>query len=951
MERFLSQCAKYVFEKHSKELHKVCLVFPNRRAGVLYNAYLQDEITQPVLGTEIITIGELISGFSESFKAEKLELISILYDVFKKHTNTTESFDEFYFWGEILLSDFAEIDRYLVNAKDLFTNLSDLKKLESVFDYLTDEQKEALKQFWGTFSGFNKKDFQKKYVKIWEKLYPVYHDFKHELHDRGLTYNGMAEREVVENLNKKKFNLNYNKYYFIGLNVLTSCEKQFFRFLKKQGKAEFLWDYDSFYKDDEKNEAGKFIRKNLTEFPVPEDFKLNTQNFIREKNINLVAVSSVYGQAQQTPAFIEEIRKDFKPRFDNTAIVLADESLLFSTLSALPGEVEKANITMGYEVKNSVVYGFLMLMINLLKNARKKEDHGFVCYHRFVSDLLSHQLIGTAEPEETAAFLKDIKIKNKIEIQLNEVQFSALHERLFHLPEEVSFYSDYFLGVLGLIYREVNTADARNKILPELIFTVYRSIEKLKSVVAKVINEKGTLSPVVYFRLFSQYLSQVSVAFEGEPLSGMQVMGILETRCLDFENVLILGLNENKWPRSFTSPSFIPHNIRKGFGLPGIDEQDAMYSYYFYRLIQRAKNITATYSVVREGISTGELSRYGYQLQFDSPHKPNLSNFEYSFGNEPVLPISIKSSEETVNLLLEKNTSEHALSPSAINTFLDCSLRFYFKYVLGLPEPEDVKEEIDPQVFGTVFHHVMEQLYKPFIGKKVSESALSGIQKKSALVENEILRQISLHYFNEKEKIVTKLEGKHFLVFENLKTYINQLIEVDKKAAPFFLINLEQKHSKTINVSLNKKQLPVHIGGTIDRIDRVGDTVRIIDYKTGFVANSMFKTVDDLFLYDEKKPKKEILQALIYTWVFNAENSESKVQPAIYALRNLFGKDFNPEIKWNKHEFNWQELEPEFLLNVKNLVGDIYSADTVFKQTEHVEKCVYCAFHTICQRY
>lgn len=951
MERFLSQCAKYIFEKHNHELYRICLVFPNRRAGVLFNAYLQDELKRPVMGTEITTIAELISGLSKTYKAEKLELIAILYDVFKKHTNTTETFDEFYFWGEILLSDFAEIDRYMVNAKDLFTNLSDLKKLETVFDYLTRDQKEALKQFWGTFPAFDKKEFQKKYAKTWEKLYPVYRDYKAELKKKELTYSGMAEREVVERLETENFSLTHSNYYFIGLNVLSSCEKRFFRFLKKQQKATFLWDYDDFYLNDIKNEAGKFIRKNKQEFPPPKDFILDTGNFIQNKRINLVAVSSVYGQAQQIPVFIEEVKKDFNTRFDNTAIVLADEALLFSTLSALPAEVEKANITMGYEVKNSVVYGFLTLMINLLKNARKKENQGFVCYHRFVTDLLSHQLLRTIESEKTAAFLNDVKIKNRIVIQLNELQFSALQKRLFTLPEEVENFSDYFLEVLGLIYRELNIVDSKNKILLELIFTVYRSVEKLKAVVAKVTADKGTLSPVVYFRLFSQYLSQVSVAFEGEPLNGMQVMGILETRCLDFENLLILGLNENKWPRSFTAPSFIPYNVRKGFGLPGIDEQDAMYSYYFYRLIQRAKNVTATYSVVKEGISTGELSRYGYQLQFDSPHKPALSNFEYSFGNNPVLPISIKSSEETVSLLLEKNTAEHALSPSAINTFLDCSLRFYFRYAAGLPEPEDVKEEIDPQVFGTVFHEVMEQLYKPFIGKSITKSDLSAIQKKSARIENEILRQISIHYFKEKEPFKTTLEGKHLLVFENLKTYVNRVIEIDKENAPFVLINLEQKYFQKISFELDEKQVLLHIGGTIDRIDRVGDTVRVIDYKTGQVKKISFSAIDELFLRDEKTPKKEILQALIYTWVFSVHNRNLKVQPAIYALRNLFGKDFNPEINWDKHEFDWQELEPEFLTNLKKLIGEIYSTETVFKQTEHVEKCGFCAFHTICQRY
>jgi hypothetical protein len=268
-----------------------------------------------------------------------------------------------------------------------------------------------------------------------------------------------------------------------------------------------------------------------------------------------------------------------------------------------------------------------------------------------------------------------------------------------------------------------------------------------------------------------------------------------------------------------------------------------------------------------------------------------------------------------------------------------------------LPEPEDVKEEIDPQVFGTVFHEVMEQLYKPFIGKNVTKSALSGIQKKPALIENEIRRQISIHYFKEKEPFVTALEGKHLLVFENLKTYVNRVIEIDKNTAPFILIGLEEKYFQTVGLSLNGKQLVVNVGGTIDRIDRVGETVRIIDYKTGQVKKFSFNAVDELFLHDEKSPKKEILQALIYAWAFNRQNSKIKVQPAIYALRNLFGKDFDPDIKWDKHDFDWQQLEPDFLMNLRDLISEIYSADSVFKQTEHTEKCRFCAYRAICQRF
>ena len=582
MERFLSQCAEYIYKKHSGELRDICLVFPNRRSGVFFRSYLQNYIKSAVIGSEIITVNELISGFSDYYQGDKLQLISILYEIFRKHTQTKETFDEFYFWGEILLADFNDIDRYLVNAEDLFRNISDIKEIDSLFDYLTPEQKQALEQFWGSVAVNDKKEYQKRYMHIWDKLYPVYAEFKKKLEEKKQAYGGMIHRNVVETMKNEGLTLSFSKYYIIGLNALNACEDAFFTYLKREQKAEFLWDYDRYYVDDDRNEAGIFMRKNLKRFAPPEDFNLNVDLFEKKPKIKLVAVSSVYGQSQEIPKFLSEVKGELKSEFDNTAIVLADESLLFSALGAIPENIGTVNITMGYPVKNSVVFGFLLLLVNLLKNIRADGKGNLVIYHRFVTDVLNHQLVSNIEPEKVGAFISELKAKNRITVELGEINFSEMHRGIFSPPKKVNDYSDYFLKVLSSFYSWLKEKETTNSILLELIYSIYQAIEKLKSVVNSVIKEQQReISSMVYFRLFNQYLGQVSVAFEGEPLSGMQVMGILETRCLDFENLVILGLNENKWPRTFTAPSFVPHNIRKGFGLPGIDEQDAMYAYYF----------------------------------------------------------------------------------------------------------------------------------------------------------------------------------------------------------------------------------------------------------------------------------------------------------------------------------------------------------------------------------
>ena len=955
MERFLSQCAEYIHRKHAGEMQDICLVFPNRRAGVFFTAYLQKQIQGAEIGPAVTTVNELFSGFSEFFPGERLQLISLLYDVFKAHTQTSETFDEFYFWGEILLADFNDIDRYLVNAEDLFRNIADIREIESLFDYLTPEQKEALEHFWGSVAVAGNKEFQKKYLNIWKKLYPVYADFKKRLAEKQLAYGGMSDRAVAERLKKEGLTFPFRKYVIIGLNALNACEKELFAHLQREKKATFLWDYDRFYLDDLKHEAGRFMRENLKQFPPPGDFVCNNHFFEKKKNIQLVAVSSVFGQAQAIPVFLKETKPDFREEFDNTAVVLADESLLYPALGAIPDEAGTVNITMGYPVKNSVVYGFLLLLLNLLKNKKTDPENRAVAYHRFVTDVLNHPLFSLVEPEKTKVFLAEVKLKNRITIPLGEIDFSALHQTVFSLPENVNGYSDYFLSVLEGFSRWMELNDTENQMLPEIMVSVYQAVEKLKAVVAGVAAEQGhKISPAVYFRLFHQYLAKVSVAFEGEPLSGVQVMGILETRCLDFENLIILGLNENKWPRTFVAPSFIAHNIRKGFGLPGIDEQDAMYAYYFYRLIQRAKNVTATYSVVKEGISTGELSRYGFQLLYDSAQSPQTVNLGFSFANDPVKPIEIKSSPEKVADFLSRITEEHPLSPSAVNIYLQCSLRFYFRYFLQLPEPGEVKDEIDSPAFGNIFHETMESLYRPYVGKVMEKPVLEKLQKDIIFLENEIRKAIAKHYFMEPDpgKKPVPLEGKTLLIFENIKTFLEQLLKIDADCAPVSLVSLEEQYQTPLAVPLNGTDKTVWLGGKIDRVDRVNGRLRILDYKTGDVASLSFQSVGDLFLRDQKNPPKEILQALLYTFVLSRTfRNETGIQPVIYSLRRFFTENYSPEIQWDKKDFSFAELEEEFREYLVQLVLEILSPETVFYPTPFEEKCRYCPYRKICRRY
>jgi ATP-dependent helicase/DNAse subunit B len=356
---------------------------------------------------------------------------------------------------------------------------------------------------------------------------------------------------------------------------------------------------------------------------------------------------------------------------------------------------------------------------------------------------------------------------------------------------------------------------------------------------------------------------------------------------------------------------------------------------------------------VKEGIGKGELSRYGYQLQYDSVHNPEMLNLDYTFANAPVKPIVVKSSRQIADKLLNNNTLQHPLSPSAVNTYLQCSLKFYFRYAMGLPEPDEIKEEIDGVIFGNIFHDTIETLYRPFIDRVLEKSDIEGIRKNKVTIANEIAKQIAIHYFKEKPQSGKKirLEGKTLLIFENTKTYLNRLLEVDKSIAPFLLVSLEKNYQTLLDVSINGKQTQIHIGGKIDRVDHLKGITRVLDYKTGNVKTLIFKTVEELFERDLKDPKKEILQALIYTWALSEESKGINIQPAIYSLRRLFEDDYKPNIRWEKNDFIFDHFKYEFEFNLKDLVQEIYSVENTFTQTSYIDKCTYCAYRKICQRF
>jgi hypothetical protein len=942
---FLKQVANYLYTYRRDELSEYCLVFPGRRAGVFFTAYLNELVEQPMLSPEIITINELISNLTDLQETDTVSLVLKLQEVYSKVTGLQESLDEFFFWGEILLGDFDDIDKYLLNADDLFRNIADLKELENQFDYLTDEQRKAIEEFWGNLekvpSSFNKE----KFIDIWVKLADIYHRFKISLKQTGIAYPGMIYREVAETLNENQLiELPAKKYVFVGFNALNNCEKTIFRKLDKQKKAMFFWDYADFYMTDVENEAGSFLRTNLVQFPAPKDFRLEEPETARRK-LKLVAVPGNITQAQaiNLPGVLDKFH--LNSRFDNTAFVLADENLLIPVISSVGNSFQEINITMGYPFVNTPVYGFISQLISLQRNVRRS-SRSAVFYYKPVVALLNHQFVVTNPIKQ---FVSEIHRRNKVYINASELKINPFVARLFSSPETWSDLLDYFLDILKELSLKYNPAnDEQHKLESEYLYQAYLAIQRLKDSLSQL--NIPDFPVKIMFRLLDQGLKRISIPFEGEPLTGLQVMGLLETRCLDFENLVLFSANEGFLPRIAAGHSFVPYHLRKGFGIPTYEDRDAMYAYYFYRLIQRNRNTVIVYNSITEGISFSEKSRFLYQLQFDSDFEIEEINLSFNFRGTTNEPIAIQGNERYVEQLISKYSS-NKLSPSAINTWLDCRLKFYFKYLAGIKEKEELKEEIDAVLFGNLFHYTIEKLYLPFVGKTVEEHALNLLASDRRKIDEKVMEAIAVQYFrmSPEEAGKVKLSGQSILIANHIREYVVQLIRNDIKFAPFEVLSLEQDYSEDFDVQSGERSIKIKVGGIVDRLDRTTDGIRIVDYKTGRNLKLDFKEWDQLINRENKERRKEIFQTLIYSDIIN-RSELLPILPTIYKLDNLFDEEFNPSVVFQGERIVYQRFISEFREVFSSVLSEMFDSHTTYDQVKDSQKCSYCPYNKICKR-
>ncbi len=963
MEPFLHQVASLFYKEHGADISRLAFVFPNQRAGLFFKKYLSEIAVGPIFSPTILTINDLFIQLSGKQEADRIRMLFSLYTHYIRISRSTETFDEFLFWGEMLLNDFDDVDKYLANARMLFTNVTDLREIENDFSFLNEKQIAAIRTFWSSFHPKGDSANQQEFLAIWKILYALYESLREELAAEGRGYEGMIFREVVETFDEKKCaKLGYDQIVFVGLNALSVVEERLLKQLQQIGLADFYWDYYSEKVVDPDNRASYFVDRNRQLFPslhtLPvEEKKESTQ-------IDVIGIPSGIGQAKQVYTLLQDYLEKGEMEEENalrTAIVLPDEQLLIPVLNSIPEQITSINVTMGYPLRGTPVASLVDAILSLQKNIRYTDGQPLF-YFRDVLPILNHRYVVSTAPDIINSLVREIVQNNRIYIKHVELGKTALLDLVFTPIMETEALSDYLIRALELLNKELDTdkrdIDEEDSDKPkptsnrqfdsEFIFHYFTTINRLK----EVMHEAGIdMKPETYSRLLKRATETITIPFRGEPLSGLQVMGVLETRALDFDRLIILSMNDGIFPQRKASNSFIPYNLRRGFGLPTYEHQDSVWAYHFYRLIHRAKQVSLIYDTRTSGMQTGEVSRFVHQLRYHYEEPIGQKLVVYNISSSKTPQLEVKKSEEVMERLRPfREGGEKAISASAINTYLDCPLKFYFSVVENVQEEDEVTESIESSMFGSILHKTLEYLYKPFTGKMVTADLLKLIRKDKKLINNTIAKAFAGEFF--KSEVIRPLTGQNYLIGEMIRKYVEKVLERDGKLTPFQYIQSEKRMSDMFVLSDGSR---IQLKGFIDRIDEVKGTVRIVDYKSGS-GISNFKQIESLFDKEEKERPKAVMQVFMYAWMYGRSegNAGRKIQPAIYYMRSLFQPTFDSQVSQKEdrgkgvpvEDFN--EYAESFEMAMRGCLDEIFGTDAPFIQTPTGKACVYCQFKSIC---
>ena len=999
MKAFLKIVAKDMLEKYGTDMSDIAVVFPNKRASLFLNSYLAQLARKPIWTPTYITISDLFRRHTDLKVADPIKSICDLHKTFVKCTGIDETLDHFYGWGQLLLSDFDDVDKNMVDAKQIFANLSDIHELDDV-SYLTDYQKQMIKKFFSNFSDDHNSELKKRFLQLWCHFYDIYVEFNKRLTQQGLAYEGALYRNVANNEN---IAFRHKKYLFVGFNMMQKVELNLCDRLMKQGKAAFYWDYDQYYMDGN-NEAGHYIRQFLPYYPneladYPQQEIYN--NMTKNKDITYISAPTENIQARYVNTWLKENGRYKMGR--NVAIVLSDESLLQSVIHSLPPEVGSVNITIGYPLQQTPFYSLIQQLIQLQGIGHSKFSDTYRLhyvlialrhpYTRYISEKYtdlqnklneqkrfypSREFLSMDGDEGLSLLFRDLEGTNAPK--------GTDKERGTDKEKDTASQDEYNKKLITYLLDVLRTIGIHAKKLEDPLFheSLYRTYTLLNRLQDLIMAGDLQVDIITLERLIQQLIQTTSIPFHGEPAEGIQVMGVLETRNLDFDHILVLSCNEGKLPKGVNDSSFIPFTLRNAYGLTTVENKVAIFAYYFHSMLQRAHDITLTYNNATEDGQSGEMSRFMLQMMVESQH--SIKRRTLTAGQKPLRPAY--NEEQKTDEVMAVLDDIKMITPTFLNTYQRCQKQFYYKYVKGLLEPDEIDEdEVDNKIFGNIFHRAAELFYYTFASKEdiavddrgkqrlihpivISAGDLDNALKDSSLV----YRLVDQAFREELFKVSSsdyhpKYNGLQLINKEVIASYLRQLITIDRRQAPFTIIGMEIVVSTTLGVATARGEKLFRIGGFIDRLDAVAangnpsaggnlaERIRVIDYKTGRAQATHPKDIDEVFGTTPQAMNKHsdyYLQAILYSLIIKNDRrfnpAQEPVSPGLLFIQNAGSEDYDPTLKLGKELLSdVAPLEAEFTEHLRSLLADIYNPAVPLKPTEDKKRCIYCPYAALCK--
>lgn len=956
MKRFLEYVADDIINKYGTDLSRIAIVFPNKRASLFLNEILAHKTTHAIWSPSYITISEFFRNHSDLVVGDSIKLICEIHKSFTACTNIDESLDHFFGWGQLLLADFDDIDKNMADAAQVFNNIKDLRELDDL-SYLNDEQKKILRKFFSNFTENKNSELKQRFLNLWCHLEDIYNNFRNNLRKQHIAYEGMLYRDVATN---KTIQYNYDTYLFIGFNVIQKVEQKVFLNLMNEGKAHFYWDFDKYYLSNKittsSNEAGHYISKYIKIFPNELDLNNNEiyNNFKPNKKITFVRASTNNIQARFVSNWLKENNRFEKGQ--NTAIVLCDESLMPAVIHCIPKEVKKVNITTGFPLFQTQIATFVLQLLELRLLGFSTQKNKFKA--NYVLQIMSHPYAQYIT--DKFKYIID-KIKSEKIYNLTSQILSIDEGTSVLFKDEISSKSTmlWVIDILKIIAHNIKDG-GNDPLTDESIFRMYTLCNRICGLI-----NSGDLDVDIFTlqRIVIQLINTTTIPFHGEPISGIQIMGILETRNIDFENVLILSCNEGNMPKGINDASFIPYSIRKANGLTTIDNKVAIYAYYFYNLIQRAKDVTITYNSSTDNGSKGEMSRFMLQLMLESNIKiKKISLFagqQHAFTNTEKI---IKN-----NKILEALNSINRIAPTSINRYIHCPLQFYYNNVVQITEDEDDElEEMSNRIFGNIFHQSSETLYKKLKkenGTVNKNNIKYAIEHKEFIerIVDDVFADIAFHAKNNGKHI--DYNGLQLINREVIIKYLIRLLEIDNQLAPFKIKDIESSVYKEFVIQTSAGNRKIDIGGRIDRLDQVFDNetrtkkIRVIDYKTGRYPTKKINSISEIFERPTVNGRHSdyYLQTMLYSILikhdreYNPENLP--VSPALLFIQHSAEDNYDPTIKIGKEKvYDISKYEDEFTSNISDIVSEIFEPSIPFYPTNDKSACKFCPYCNICGR-